>query len=177
MLPAIRLLATSDEAIPEQQLHQALHEPFDLENELSVRWYVVEQLSGKLVYLVSHHIALDGCGLTVLASELFDILDGKAHSPSQLYEKFGQAHLVEVSSVEHSYDVGKSSPKSSSEHGQATEGYKNAEATCLNQLMDTFPLQWEKAPQQGSRDFRRLQSWVTLSKNAGSYPRRMLFHP
>lgn len=122
MLPAIRLLATSDESIPEQQLYQALHEPFDLEHELSVRWYVVEQLSGKLVYLVSHHIALDGCGLTVLASELFDILDGKAHCPSQLSEKFSQAHLVEVSSVEHSYDAGKSSPKSSSEHGQARKG-------------------------------------------------------
>ncbi|KAH9868108.1 hypothetical protein J1614_007180 [Plenodomus biglobosus] len=93
-VPVIRLLITSDEAAPKQP-HQALYEGFDLENELSVRWYIVQQKTGKLIYLVSHHIAIDGGSLAQLSTELFDVLDGKAHSPSQTSEKFSQAHVVE----------------------------------------------------------------------------------
>lgn len=85
--------------MPEQQLFQALHEPFDLEHELAVRWYVIEQASGKLVYLVSHHIALDGVSLSRLSSELFDILGDKKHGPSQLSDTFSRAHLAEVSGI------------------------------------------------------------------------------
>lgn len=102
-LPAVRLLAASEETIPEQQLYQALHEPFDLERELSVRWYVIKQPAGELIYLVSHHIAADGGGLAQLSSELFDILGGKVNSRSQLSHAFSQAHLSEVSGIWHYY--------------------------------------------------------------------------
>lgn len=102
-MPAIRLLANPGKAVPEKQLFQALHEPFDLEHEVAVRWYVIEQGSCKLVYLVSHHIALDGVSLSLLSSELFDILGDKGHCSSQLSDTFSQAHFAEVSGTQHCY--------------------------------------------------------------------------
>lgn len=117
-MPAIRLLASFEKNIPEQQLYHSLHEPFDLEHELLVRWYIIEQPSSTLLYLVSHHIALDGGGLTQLSGELFDVLAGNSHSPSQLSQSFSQAHLAEVGIIQ-DYQADKSSPKSSSENGDS----------------------------------------------------------
>jgi len=144
-MPAIRLLASSEKDIPEQQLYHALHEPFDLEHELLTRWYVIEQPSGKLLYLVSHHIALDGGGLTQLSSELFDILAGNTRSPSQLSKSFNQAHSIEVGCIQH-YQADKSSPKSSSENGDSRK-----DTSTLKQYVSISS--WELFRSNGQRHY------------------------
>lgn len=104
--------------IPEERIGQYLHEPFDLEHEFPVRWYVIEQASSKLLYLVSHHIALDGGSMSTLSSELFDILGTKYHAPDRPSESFSRAHLAEVGHVQHCYPDN-SSPMMSSKHGDS----------------------------------------------------------
>ncbi|KAH6654887.1 amino acid adenylation domain protein [Truncatella angustata] len=146
VVPVIRLLAIPGRNITEQRLHQALHEPFDLEHEFPVRWYIVQQSSGKHIYLVSHHIALDGGALTRLSSELLDFVEGKALALDQLSERFSQAH-----SVERAWAL--------------TTGYENAQATCLDQIMETHPFRWSKTPPHGTHNFRRLEVWKMFSKD------------
>ncbi|KAH9210623.1 hypothetical protein DL95DRAFT_448683 [Leptodontidium sp. 2 PMI_412] len=93
--PIIRLLTILDGIKSEQQLHQALHESFDLENAFPVRWYVVQRSWGKQVFLVSHHIALDDGALTRLSREFLECLDGGIHVSIKGSEEFSQAHSVE----------------------------------------------------------------------------------
>jgi hypothetical protein len=101
--------------------------------------------------------------LTQLSTELFDVLDGKAHSPSQTSEQFGQAHLVEVSSVKYYY-AEKSSIKPSSKHGHQPKSPRMPRSHAFNNL-------WIHILFDGQKRHKRALETSAISKLGSRFPK------
>jgi Condensation domain len=71
----------------------------DLSTHFAMRWIAVISAKETEVYVVSHHIALDGSSMSQLSVEFFDILaqlkNGEGASAPQTLQ-FSHAHIYEV---------------------------------------------------------------------------------
>ncbi|KAK2590901.1 hypothetical protein QQS21_011413 [Conoideocrella luteorostrata] len=77
---------------PEAQL---FHRPFQLEDEFAARWIILQGADTIKVYMIGHHIIVDGHSMSLLSSELLEIL---ARRVSQLPVPvhFSQMGVIEV---------------------------------------------------------------------------------
>ena len=79
-------------------INSAVRRSFDLEHEFAVRWLIVQQKSATLLYLVSHHVLLDGTSMSLLSSELVDLCNGVSSTTIDETFNFSQVNLLEVQS-------------------------------------------------------------------------------
>ena len=77
-------------------INSAVRRPFDLDHEFAVRWVVVQQESTTLLFLVSHHVLLDGTSMSLLSAELVQLCNKESLTTVGEAFNFSQAHLLEV---------------------------------------------------------------------------------
>jgi hypothetical protein len=157
--PIIETMVQPTAAIDSAVVNNLLHRAVDLSAQYAVRWVVVISLNSIALYLVSHHIALDGTSMAILASEFLDILDkrypAETLSSSQtdvamVIQPFSQAHLLERAYL--SSDV-----------------FKAAEEFWLSQIEDTSLFKWRDVPTMvSSPNYREMQTWGTFTKKVSS---------
>ena len=79
--PAVHILPGYETRYDDEAITTVARQPFKLEQEFAVRWVLVQHTSSILLYLVSHHIMLDGTSMSLLSTELVKLLDGDESQP------------------------------------------------------------------------------------------------
>lgn len=93
--PEIRIVHRQDSAISEKAMTKILRRPFDLENELPARWVILQDPEAYRVYIVGHHIVVDGQSMTIISREFLELLDNpEAKLPPAT--EFSTMHMAEV---------------------------------------------------------------------------------
>jgi NRPS condensation-like uncharacterized protein len=96
-LPTVQMMSKPTTALGQARVQSFLRSAVDLTAEFAVRWLVVKGDSETELYLVAHHIALDGTSMSELSAELFVLLSTKRlegnPTPS---DSFYKAHMAEV---------------------------------------------------------------------------------
>jgi hypothetical protein len=116
LIPATVLLSF-DSASAKMQLLKTIRRLVNISNNFAVRWTVIMRPGAADVYLISHHIALDGTSMSYLSAEFLELL-GQLRSTSSVPdsdsptaslltqstsrpEPFYRAHLIEVRTSSH----------------------------------------------------------------------------
>ncbi|KZP12421.1 hypothetical protein FIBSPDRAFT_798902 [Athelia psychrophila] len=125
----------------------------DLSSNFAVRWIAVVGTNQTELYLVAHHIALDGTSMARLSAEFFGLLVTPTSESSVVASTapqmpFCHAHMFEVSA----------SFANSSDFDAAQKFWKG-------QLTHVRPLKWTVTPPPAAKSFREIQSWFDLSKS------------
>ncbi|KAF2733364.1 acetyl-CoA synthetase-like protein [Polyplosphaeria fusca] len=138
--PDIRILDTRKAV---SSVVATLHRPFDLRTELPARWWIVRGEKSCMVYLVAHHVAVDGQSMSILSNELLEIIEGRG----TLLAPAPPPNLLDRS-TDH---------KIQSEHA----------ATILSQLKSRNTLPWLKSEplaNASNQPYRKIQTWTTFAK-------------
>ncbi|KAJ6487589.1 non-ribosomal peptide synthetase [Mycena sanguinolenta] len=126
-------------------LKSGLRSPVDLSSQFAVRWIISEGESAIDLYLVAHHIAVDGISMSVLSVEFLNLLSdsgGFIISPDSFYK----AHMIEVAY-------------------RASSTFKTAEDFWLSQCRSVVPVHWKELSQApGSANYREIDNWFEFSK-------------
>ncbi|KAL9117893.1 MAG: hypothetical protein Q9187_005564, partial [Circinaria calcarea] len=93
--PMIQIITKAKDDIGSQAIASALRHGFDLFHEYPARWLVVQQTSMTLLYLVAHHVALDGTSMSLLSTEFLRLFKAESSINPDYIERFSQAHIVE----------------------------------------------------------------------------------
>ena len=93
------MIGSSHSKLKTSAVHKALRLPFDLLKEFPVRWYIVQQSSGVQLYLVAHHICIDGSSMSLLSEELLALYKGDQGSTIGPVMPFSYAGIVEVDTL------------------------------------------------------------------------------
>lgn len=93
--PQVLVVYRKGSAVSETSLRSVLRHSFDLRNEFSALWVILQDSVNFRVYLVSHHIMLDGQSMSLLSEQFFALLeDEKADLDTGA--KFSSMHMMEV---------------------------------------------------------------------------------
>ncbi|CAK5278577.1 unnamed protein product [Mycena citricolor] len=146
-LPSVRIVAGPKTAIAKMHLQKLLHQAVPLSEEFAVRWLVVELQGAIEVYVIAHHIALDGTSMSELSGELLCLLDGKAEESKPIGEVFQKAHMME--SV-----------------FRGSGAFQLAKEFWLSQSRNTSSIQWKGVPKvPESQNYREIARWSEFSKD------------
>lgn len=77
-------------------LNSILHSAVNLSSQFAVRWIISEGNSATDLYLVAHHIAMDGISMSVLSTELHNFVLDSTIPQGGLSNNFHIAHMIEV---------------------------------------------------------------------------------
>ncbi|KAJ7208643.1 amino acid adenylation domain protein [Mycena pura] len=147
-LPVVRLLTSPSTPIDQAMIHSCLRTAVDLSSEFAVRWVIVQEGSNIDLYLVAHHIALDGKSMSVLSSELLEILsisESQSKSPV-VSDTFHKMHIMETAY-------------------RSSSAFEAAEEFWLGQSKISSPLVWKtKSPPLRSTNYREIDTWFNFSK-------------
>ena len=94
--PDVRIVHREQCAISEKAMKEIIRQPFSLSNELPARWIILQDTDAYRVYLVGHHIIVDGQSMTIISKEFLELLDNpdiKLPSPTA----YSTMHMTEVS--------------------------------------------------------------------------------
>ncbi|KAF7351469.1 Polyketide synthetase [Mycena sanguinolenta] len=126
-------------------LNSALRSPVELSSQFAVRWIISESEATTDLYLVAHHIAVDGISMSVLSAELLDFLLDSASFIAES-NNFYRTHMIEAAY-------------------RASPAFKTAEDFWLSQCRSVVPVQWKESPQApGSVNYREIENWFQFSK-------------
>jgi hypothetical protein len=93
--PEVQMVYRETTCVAEAQMKKMLRRPFDLQNELPARWLVLRDAKVLRVYLVGHHIVVDGASMSLISKEFLELVaDVDAVLPP--LADFSQMHMVEV---------------------------------------------------------------------------------
>lgn len=73
--PDVRIVHREQCAISEKAMKEIIRQPFSLPNELPARWIILQDTDAYRVYLVGHHIVVDGQSMTIISKEFLELLD------------------------------------------------------------------------------------------------------
>ncbi|KAF8880812.1 hypothetical protein CPB84DRAFT_1751331 [Gymnopilus junonius] len=94
--PSFQIIKKSDGPQAEAKINSILRATVDLSATFAARWFLVIGAGVIEVYLVAHHIAIDGKSMSQLSQELLELLAGKDSTPQeQKFQPFYRAHLLE----------------------------------------------------------------------------------
>ncbi|CAK5263677.1 unnamed protein product [Mycena citricolor] len=146
-LPSVRIVVEPKTVIAKMHLQKLLHQAVPLSEEFAVRWLVVELQGAIEVYVIAHHIALDGTSMSELSGELLGLLDGKAEESKPIGEVFQKAHMME--SV-----------------FRGSGAFQLAKEFWLSQSRNTSSIQWKGVPKvPESQNYREIARWSEFSKD------------
>nr|POF14112.1 hybrid pks-nrps synthetase tas1 [Quercus suber] len=72
--PEVRVIYREESALSETAVKRILRRPVDIRNQLPARWLILQDAAVTRVYIVGHHIALDGQAMTILSGEFLKLL-------------------------------------------------------------------------------------------------------
>ena len=97
-LPSLRIISKPNDSQGAIRVQSLLRTAVDLSAEFAVRWLIVSGDLETELYLVSHHIALDGASMSELSTEFFSMLSYKERPDfGAISDSFSKAHMMEVS--------------------------------------------------------------------------------
>jgi hypothetical protein len=101
----LRIVTKPNSPQAEAKLQSVLRNAVGLSSNFAVRWVVVLGAAETELYLVSHHIALDGGSMSQLSKQFIELLEIKPDSTTGSVdaleistESFSRAHMLEVRS-------------------------------------------------------------------------------
>ncbi|KAE8143523.1 hypothetical protein BDV38DRAFT_231552 [Aspergillus pseudotamarii] len=141
------------------RVSSALRRSFDLSVEFPVRWVILQKVStsnGMLqthydLYIVGHHIAVDGSSMSYLSQCILQ----------QLHPQLDQSVVAQASS-------------NSSGYGQFVQkqdaflrgpAMKAAEQFWMSQLSHTVPFEWAAPKRDGTNDYRVMNTWTSFTND------------
>ncbi|CAK5278542.1 unnamed protein product [Mycena citricolor] len=146
-LPSVRFVSEPKSPLAKMHLQKLLHQAVPLSDEFAVRWIVVKFQGALEVYVIAHHIALDGTSMSELSGELLGLLDGKVEESKSVTESFQKAHMME--SV-----------------FRGSGAFQLAREFWLSQSRSTSSIQWKGLPKSsGSENYREISRWSEFSKD------------
>ncbi|WZH48361.1 amino acid adenylation domain protein [Fusarium acuminatum] len=90
----IRIMASEATIVSEQFVAEITRRPFSLDKEFPVRWIIVENPDSHMLFVIGHHVAVDGQSMTVLSSELMGLLTNSQEKlPAS--SDFSRMHAIE----------------------------------------------------------------------------------
>lgn len=95
--PEIRVVYREASAVPEREVTKMLRRPFDLQSEPPARWLVLQDAQVFRVYLVGHHIVVDGSSMSLISREFLELVEDPERPMASLAD-FSHMHMIEVSS-------------------------------------------------------------------------------
>ncbi|KAF4631120.1 hypothetical protein G7Y89_g7005 [Cudoniella acicularis] len=120
--PNIQLISSPTDRVDTSVVTNILLKPFDLTREFAVRWYIVQHTSQLQVYLVAHHVVLDGTSMSTLSQEFLELYEGCTGEARRSID-LSYAHLIEQAWLR-------------------SQEFKDSETICLSQLSRTSPNHW-----------------------------------
>jgi len=124
--PSVRVLYEGSFSIEEDAVRAVLRQPFNLQIEPPVRWVILQDASGLRVFLVAHHIAVDGTSMSILSREFLDLLDDQALILPPPVD-FSRVHVTDASITDCSLMI--ESDESHSELGSHRRGTRSVNAS------------------------------------------------
>ncbi|KAF8517297.1 amino acid adenylation domain protein [Hysterangium stoloniferum] len=149
--PTLHIVRSASAKKASEDLLRMLRRGVDLSSEFAMRWYAVVAPTKTELYIVSHHIALDGSSMSQLSVEFFDILSKLKNGSSTVEAPptvpFSQAHAYEAAFA-------------------SSKEYEQARRFWLGQLAHTKPIQWksESLGRSATKSYRAIQTWKEFSK-------------
>ncbi|KAB2573376.1 Hybrid PKS-NRPS synthetase TAS1 [Lasiodiplodia theobromae] len=146
--PVVRIVFCESSSVTESSVTTILRQPFNLREEYPARWVVLQDASTYRVFLVGHHIAVDGGSMSILSQEFLELMENRnANLP--LPVDFSRMHLFERA-------------------WRRTPVYKSNESFFMGQLRNQRQAgniaERQSGRTTGSEEYRRIQSWSTFSK-------------
>ena len=94
--PDVRIVYREESGVTEGAMTQILRRPFALQQELPARWVILQDSKAFRVYIVGHHIVVDGQSMTNISGEFMELLE----NPDAVLPPvvgFSTMHMTEVS--------------------------------------------------------------------------------
>ncbi|KIJ37145.1 hypothetical protein M422DRAFT_260299 [Sphaerobolus stellatus SS14] len=125
--------------------------------QYAVRWVVVISATSTVLYLITHHIALDGSSMSILASEFFTIIDEE-------HRKECCSGVITTGRRHTSHTA--IQPGASTRAGvHGLRCLQASESFWLSQLVDVSPFKWHGVlTSTTSHNYCEIQKWGTFSK-------------
>ena len=92
--PVVRLVQR-EAAISEAAMKDLLHQPIMVDRELPMRWAILQDPEAFRVYVVGHHIIVDGQSMSILSQEFLSLLEAP-HTTLPPAAAFKDMHMMEV---------------------------------------------------------------------------------
>lgn len=96
--PEIRLVQRNKNTISQLTVTEILHRPILLDRELPARWVILQDPDTFRVYVVGHHIVVDGQSMSILSQEFLALLESPT-SELPPTTSFRDMHMMEVSCI------------------------------------------------------------------------------
>ncbi|KAJ7203596.1 amino acid adenylation domain protein, partial [Mycena pura] len=140
-LPSVRIISKPNDSQGAIRVQSLLRTAVDLSAEFAVRWLIVRGDLETELYLVSHHIALDGTSMSELSTEFFAMLSHTERPHfGTISDSFAKAHMTEASHT--------------------------AKEFWLEQSKSVSPITWKPVPQAAqSKNYREIETWFNFSKD------------
>ncbi|KAF9528634.1 amino acid adenylation domain protein [Crepidotus variabilis] len=147
-MPVLEIVTKPKTPQAEAKVQSILRTAVDLSSTFAVRWVVVLKGAETELFLVSHHIALDGGSMSQLSRELFDLLAIKSEDSPPVkevaVESFSRAHMLEASFSD-------------------SPDFETAKAFWARQSKNVRPIKWTKSPSlDNGKNYREIQTWFEL---------------
>ncbi|KYK57278.1 amino acid adenylation domain protein [Drechmeria coniospora] len=146
--PEVRVVFRQDSAIAEEAMTRILRRPFSLRHELSARWVILQDAKAFRIYIVAHHIVMDGQAMTNISREFLALLDDpKEVLPSVV--AFNTMHMAERAWA-------------------MSQAYLDNQRVLLDQVRGKSSTPWEAKvakPSTSSDSYRKIDSWCTFRKS------------
>ncbi|KAG8418963.1 putative Hybrid PKS-NRPS biosynthetic cluster [Metarhizium acridum] len=147
--PQVLVVYRKGSAVSETSLRSILRHSFDLRNEFSALWVILQDSVNFRVYLVAHHIILDGQSMSLLSKQFYALLQNEK-ADFDTGAKFSSMHMMEKAWF-------------------GSEACEKSRQTLLSQVSNKHNFSWPKElslPQSSERqDYRKIDSWLTISKS------------
>ncbi|KAB8255140.1 hypothetical protein BDV32DRAFT_154554 [Aspergillus pseudonomiae] len=134
-----------------------LRRSFDLSTEFPVRWVILQKMSAENgilrthydLYIVGHHIAVDGSSMSYLSQRILQQLDPKPNSS------------LDTEALPNSPTYGQFVQKQDAFlRGQSM---KAAQEFWMSQLTHTVPFEWAAPKPSDSKDYRVMNTWASFT--------------
>ncbi|KDR67250.1 hypothetical protein GALMADRAFT_130449 [Galerina marginata CBS 339.88] len=147
--PVLQVVTKPDTSQAETMIQSLLRTAVDLSSTFAIRWFVVLGTSETDLFLVSHHIALDGKSMSQLSIEIFALLeDSGFEARGNRPEPFYRAHMIEAAFLD-------------------SPSYHAAKAFWVRQLRNVRPIKWKDVSARKysaeKNYYREIDTWFTFS--------------
>ncbi|KAI0190564.1 amino acid adenylation domain protein [Astrocystis sublimbata] len=144
--PDIRIVYREASPVSEAVMTEILRRPFDLRCELPARWTILQDTENFRVYLVAHHIFIDGQSMSLISKEFIEMLADREVSLPSLPD-FSSMHMLEKAWA-------------------GSQSYQASQELLLLKASTQHKSPWPKDPflkSSAQHDYRKIDCWSTFT--------------
>lgn len=147
--PEVRVVYRESRTVTNAEMKKQLRRPFDLVNEAPARWVILKDPKVFRVYLVAHHVVVDGASMSLISGEFLEVLRNPECSLPPLAD-FSRMHMLEKA-------------------WSSSQTYLDNRETVLAQVRGKNNGYWNKehvaAKPKAGQDYRIIDPWTTFQKS------------